>query len=139
MIEYTLSIIKPDATKRNLTGTVNTYFEKAGLEIIAQKTLSLTKKQAEKFYEEHKARPFFSSLVDYMLSGKVVVQILKGEGAVAKNRETMGHTNPAEALPGTIRKDLGKNIEENTVHGSDSPESARREIGFFFAEYEILE
>ncbi len=139
MTEYTLSILKPDATKRNLTGIINSYFEKAGLKIIAQKTMLLTRSQAETFYEEHKARPFFTGLIDYIVSGPVLLQVLKGENAILKNREIMGATNPEEASLGTIRKDFGKNIEENTVHGSDSLKSAEREVAFFFAKYELLE
>lgn len=136
--EYTLSIIKPDGVKRNLIGEVNRYFEKAGLEIAAQKMLHLTKDQAEKFYEIHKERPFFSSMVEKMISYPVIVQVLKGENAVLKNREIMGATNPSDALDGTIRKDLSIDIEENTVHGSDSAENAKIEIDFFFSSEEIL-
>ena len=137
-IQYTLSIIKPDATRRNITGKVNSYLEKVGLEIVAQKMLKLTKEQAEDFYSEHKARPFFSSLIDYMISNRVVVQVLKGEDAVLKNREVMGATNPSDAMNGTIRKDFALTIEENTIHGSDSLESAKREIAFFFKDDEIF-
>ncbi|HJK86451.1 MAG TPA: nucleoside-diphosphate kinase [Candidatus Megaira endosymbiont of Nemacystus decipiens] len=137
-IQYTLSIIKPDATRRNITGKVNSYLEKVGLEIVAQKMLKLTKEQAENFYLEHKARPFFSSLIDYMISNRVVVQVLKGEDAVLKNREVMGATNPSDAMNGTIRKDFALTIEENTIHGSDSLESAKREIAFFFKNDEIF-
>ncbi|MDF2965394.1 MAG: nucleoside-diphosphate kinase [Rickettsiaceae bacterium] len=138
-IEYTLSIIKPDAVKRNLTGSINSYLEKGGLKIVAQKMLQLTKKQAESFYAVHSARPFFASLVTTMTSGPVVVQVLKGENAVLKNREIMGATNPENANPGTIRKDFALNIEENSVHGSDSLENAKEEISFFFAKTEIVE
>jgi nucleoside-diphosphate kinase len=138
-IEYTFSIIKPDATKRNLIGQINSYIEKAGLKIVAQKMVILSKTQAEAFYAEHKARPFFASLVEFMTSGPVVLQVLKGENAVAKNRQIMGTTNPENAELGTIRKDFAVNIEENSVHGSDSAESAVREIAFFFAKSEIAE
>ena len=137
-IQHTLSIIKPDATKRNITGQINSYLEKVGLEIVAQKMIKLTKEQAEGFYQEHKERPFFNSLVSYMTSGRVVVQVLKGEDAILKNREVMGPTNPADAMKGTIRKDFAINIEENSIHGSDSPESAQREIDFFFKSEEIF-
>ncbi|GAB4162377.1 MAG: nucleoside-diphosphate kinase [Rickettsiaceae bacterium] len=137
-IEYTLSIIKPDATKRNITGKINSYLENAGLKIVAQKMVKLTKSQAEEFYAEHKERPFFAGLVDYMTSAPVVLQVLKGEEAVAKNREIMGATNPADANPGTIRKDFALDIEANSIHGSDSANSARREIEFFFSNDEIL-
>src|SRR5690606_36936819 len=119
-IERTLSIIKPDATRRNLTGQINARFESAGLRIVAQKRLRLTKAQAEKFYEVHKERPFFADLVTFMTSGPVVVQVLEGENAVARNREIMGATDPAKAAPGTIRKDFAESIEANSVHGSDS-------------------
>ena len=136
-IERTLSIIKPDATRRNLTGKVNARLEEAGLRIVAQKRLWLTRKQAEQFYAVHKDRPFFNSLCEFMTSGPVVPQVLEGENAVAKNREVMGATNPANAAPGTIRKDFAESIEANSVHGSDSPENALREIAFFFAEIEI--
>lgn len=137
-IQKTLSIIKPDAVKRNITGVINSYFEKAGLEIAAQKMVSLTKDQAQHFYKEHEARPFFASLVDYMTSGPVILQVLKGENAIAKNREVMGSTDPQKADNGTIRKDFAINIEENSVHGSDSVKSAQREISFFFTEGEIV-
>lgn len=137
-LEQTLSIIKPDATKRNITGIVNSYFEKAGLTIAAQKMIRLTQKQAEDFYGEHRERSFFSDLVKYMISEPVVVQVLKGENAVLLNREIMGATNPANATEGTIRKDHGLGIEENTVHGSDSLQSAAREIAFFFTKDEIV-
>ncbi|MDR0556214.1 MAG: nucleoside-diphosphate kinase [Holosporaceae bacterium] len=138
-IQKTLSIIKPDATRRNLTGNINARFERAGLQIIAQKRLRLTKLQAEKFYEVHRERAFYDSLCDYMFSGPIVVQILKGEDAVAKNREIMGATNPANAEIGTIRRDFGESIEHNSVHGSDSQENAEIEIRFFFSELEIIE
>jgi nucleoside-diphosphate kinase len=135
--ERTLSIIKPDATRRNLTGAVNDRFEKRGLRIVAQKRLQLTKSQAEAFYRVHAARPFYQSLVAFMSSGPVVVQVLEGENAVALNRDIMGATNPAQAAPGTIRKDFAESIEANSVHGSDSPENAAQEIAFFFSEVEI--
>jgi nucleoside-diphosphate kinase len=135
--ERTLSIIKPDATRRNLTGAVNDRFEKAGLRIVAQKRLHLTQQQAEAFYAVHKERPFYGSLVGFMTSGPVVVQVLEGENAVAKNREIMGATNPANAAPGTIRKLFAESIEANSVHGSDSPENAAIEIAYFFAGCEI--
>ena len=137
--EYTFSIIKPDATKRNLIGNINSYLEKAGLKIVAQKMAILTKSQAEIFYAEHKMRPFFNSLIEFMTSGPVVLQVLKGENAIAKNREIMGATNPNEAEPGTIRKDFAENIEANSIHGSDTANSAQREISFFFAKCEIVE
>lgn len=136
--ERTLSIIKPDATRRNLTGAINDRFEKAGLRIVAQKRLQLTRGQAEAFYAVHKERPFYGSLVEFMTSGPVVVQVLEGEDAVARNREVMGATDPAKAAPGTIRKDFAESIEANSVHGSDSPENAKTEIAFFFAGIEIV-
>lgn len=136
--QRTLSIIKPDATKRNITGKVNTIIEQAGLRIVAQKRMQLTQAQAEKFYEVHKARPFYQELVDTMTSGPVVVQVLEGEDAVMKHREIMGATNPAEAAPGTIRKELALSIGENSVHGSDSLENAAIEIAFFFNDNEIV-
>jgi nucleoside-diphosphate kinase len=136
-IERTLSIIKPDATRRNLTGAINDRFEKAGLRIIAQKRLRLTQETAGRFYAVHKARPFYNDLVGFMSSGPVVVQVLEGEGAIAKNRDIMGATNPANAAPDTIRKDFAESIEANSVHGSDSTESAAQEIAFFFSEMEI--
>lgn len=139
MTEHTFSIIKPDATKRNLTGKINSYLESAGLKIVAQKMVVLTQSQAEEFYAEHKARPFFASLVAYMTSGPVVLQVLKGNDAVSINRNVMGATNPADAAPGTIRKDFAENIEANSIHGSDSLESAAREIAFFFNQSEIVE
>jgi nucleoside-diphosphate kinase len=135
--ERTLSIIKPDATRRNLTGAVNDRFERNGLRIVAQKRLRLTREMAERFYAVHAERPFYQSLVSSMMSGPVVVQVLEGEDAIAKNREVMGATNPAQAAPGTIRKDFAESIEANSVHGSDSPENAAQEIAFFFAESEI--
>ena len=136
--ENTLSIIKPDATKRNLTGLINAKFEKAGLKIIAQKRLHLSKEMAEKFYEVHKERPFYSDLVDFMISGPVIVQVLRGENAVKLNRDVMGATNPAEADTGTIRKEFAESIEANSVHGSDSLENANLEISFFFAGIELF-
>jgi nucleoside-diphosphate kinase len=136
-VERTLSIIKPDATRRNLTGAINDRFEKHGLRIVAQKRMRLSTELAERFYEVHAQRPFYRSLVDFMSSGPVVVQVLEGEDAVARNREVMGATNPANAAPGTIRKDFAESIEANSVHGSDSPENAAQEIAFFFSEIEI--
>ena len=136
--ERTLSIIKPDATRRNLTGKVNARFEDNGLRIVAQKRLHLTKAQAEGFYAVHRERPFFADLVQFMTSGPVVVQVLEGANAVARNREIMGATNPANAAPGTIRKDFAESIEANSVHGSDAPETAKEEIAFFFSGLEIV-
>ena len=137
-VEKTLSIIKPDATKRNLTGLINTKFEKAGLRIIAQKRLQLTRSMAEKFYEIHKERPFYDDLVDFMISGPVVVQVLEGDNAVKLNRDVMGATNPDDAEEGTIRKEFAESIEANSVHGSDSLENAQKEISFFFANIELV-
>lgn len=137
-VQHTLSIIKPDATRRNLTGAINARFEENGLRIIAQKRLHLTDDQAKKFYAVHAERPFYSDLVTFMTSGPVVVQVLEGEDAVAKNREIMGATNPANADEGTIRKDFAENIEANSVHGSDSEENAETEIAFFFSGTEIV-
>ena len=136
-IERTFSIIKPDATRRNLTGKVNACLEDAGLRIIAQKRVHLTQAQAEAFYGVHRERGFFRDLVTFMISGPVVVQVLEGENAVARNREVMGATNPANAAPGTIRKLFAESIEANSVHGSDSPENAVAEIAFFFSSIEI--
>ena len=136
-VERTLSIIKPDATRRNLTGKINARFEERGLRIVAQKRLRLTREQAEKFYAVHRERPFFGDLVAFMTSGPVVVQVLEGENAVALNREIMGATNPANAAPGTIRKDFAESIEANSVHGSDSAETAKTEVAFFFSPAEI--
>jgi nucleoside-diphosphate kinase len=136
-LERTLSIIKPDATRRNLTGKINARFEEAGFRIIAQKRLRLSRAEAEAFYAVHKARPFFNDLCTFMTSGPVVVQVLEAENAVARNRDIMGATDPKKADKGTIRADLAETIEANSVHGSDSPENAMREIGFFFAEIEI--
>jgi nucleoside-diphosphate kinase len=138
MAERTLSIIKPDATRRNLTGKVNARFEEKGLRIVAQKRLRLSRAQAEQFYAVHKARPFFNSLCEFMTSGPVVVQVLEGDNAVAKNREIMGATDPAKAASGTIRKDFAESIEANSVHGSDSAENAAIEIAFFFSGLEIV-
>ena len=137
-VERTLSIIKPDATKRNLTGLINAKFENAGLKIIAQKRLQLTRSMAEKFYEIHKDRPFFNDLVDFMISGSVVVQVLEGDNAVKLNRDVMGATNPVDADEGTIRKEFAESIEANSVHGSDSLENAQNEISFFFADIELV-
>ena len=136
--ERTLSIIKPDATRRNLTGQIVARFEAAGLRVVAQKRMRLSTETAEAFYNVHKARPFFRGLVEFMTSGPVVVQVLEGEGAIAKNREVMGATDPAKAAAGTIRKDFAESIEANSVHGSDAPETAREEIRFFFSELEIV-
>ena len=137
-VERTLSIIKPDATRRNLTGQINARFEEAGLRIVAQRRVRLTREQAEGFYDVHAERAFFDDLCDFMISGPVVVQVLEGEEAIAKNREVMGATNPANADDGTIRKDFAESIEANSVHGSDAPETAAREIAFFFSELEIV-
>ena len=137
-IENTLSIIKPDATKRNITGSINAKFEDSGLNIIAQKRLQLTKGMAKKFYEVHKDRPFFNDLVDFMISGPVIAQVLRGENAVKSNRDIMGATNPKEAEKGTIRNEFAESIEANSVHGSDSLENAKSEIAFFFAEIELV-
>ena len=137
-VERTLSIIKPDATKRNLTGLINAKLEKAGLKIIAQKRLQLTRSMAEKFYEIHKDRPFFNDLVDFMISGPVIVQVLEGDNAVKLNRDVMGATNPEDAEEGTIRKEFAESIEANSVHGSDSLENAQNEISFFFANIELV-
>ncbi|HEY4890554.1 MAG TPA: nucleoside-diphosphate kinase [Reyranella sp.] len=137
-VERTFSIIKPDATRRNLTGKINARFEDKGLRIVAQKRIWMTRMQAEEFYGVHKARPFFNDLCTFMTSGPVVVQVLEGEGAIAKNRDIMGATNPANAAAGTIRKDFAESIEANSVHGSDSPENAAIEISYFFAGSEIV-
>lgn len=136
-IERTFSIIKPDATRRNLTGAINAKFEKAGLRIVAQRRIKMTRAQAEKFYEVHKERPFYGELVSFMISEPVVVQVLEGENAVAKNREVMGATNPKEAAEGTIRKEFAVSIGENSVHGSDSAENAKIEIAQFFTDADI--
>ncbi|GBR43386.1 MULTISPECIES: nucleoside-diphosphate kinase [Neokomagataea] len=137
-LERTLSIIKPDATKRNLTGKINAVFEDAGLRIVAQKRIQLSEKQAGAFYAVHAARPFYGSLVASMIAEPVVVQVLQAENAVAKHREVMGATNPSDAAEGTVRKLFAESIEANSVHGSDSLENAKNEIAFFFAETEIL-
>src|SRR5579862_7700008 len=136
-VERTLSIIKPDATRRNHTGAIVDRFEKAGLRVIASRRMRLSAAQAEAFYAVHSARPFFRSLVDFMTSGPVVVQVLEGESAVARNREVMGATNPEKAAAGTIRKEFATNIERNAVHGSDGPDTARDEIAFFFSTAEL--
>lgn len=137
-VERTLSIIKPDATRRNITGKINQRFEDAGLRVVAQRRIKLTREQAEGFYAVHKERPFFDSLVSFMTSGPVVVQVLEGENAIEKNREVMGATDPAKADKGTIRADFAENIEANSVHGSDSPETAAQEIRYFFADVDIV-
>ena len=137
-IEQTLSIIKPDATKRNLTGKINSKLEDSGLKIIAQKRILLSKTQAEDFYKVHQERPFYSDLVKFMISGPVVVQVLEGENAVSKNREVMGATNPDEAEDGTIRKEFAVSLEANSIHGSDSLENAKIEISFFFSQIELV-
>lgn len=137
-VERTLSIIKPDATRRNITGQIVARFEEAGLRIVAQKRIHLTRKQAEGFYAVHAERAFYNDLVDYMCSGPIVVQVLEGDNAIQRNRQVMGATNPANAEAGTIRKDLGVNVQENSVHGSDAPETARNEIAYFFAATELV-
>ena len=137
-VERTLSIIKPDATRRNLTGQIVARFEKTGLRVVAQRRTRLSRQQAESFYAVHSDRPFFRSLVDFMTSGPVVVQVLEGENAIAVNREVMGATDPAKAAPGTIRKDFAESIEANSVHGSDGPETAANEIRFFFSDLDIV-
>ena len=137
-IEQTLSIIKPDATKRNLTGKINSKLEESGLKIIAQKRILLSKTQAEDFYKVHQERPFYNDLVKFMISGPVVVQVLEGENAVSKNREVMRATNPDEADDGTIRKEFALSLEANSVHGSDSLENAKIEISFFFSQIELV-
>ena len=138
MAERTLSIIKPDATRRNLTGQINARLEAAGLRIVAQRRLHLTRAQVEAFYAVHRERPFYRSLCEFMTSGPVVVQVLEGEGAIEKNRDVMGATDPAKAAPGTIRKDFAELIEANSVHGSDAPATAAFEIPFFFAAVDIV-
>jgi nucleoside-diphosphate kinase len=137
-LERTFSIIKPDATKRNLTGKIIDRFESNGLRIVASKRIHMTREQAGEFYGVHKERPFYNDLVDFMISGPVVVQVLEGENAIAKNREIMGATNPAEAAEGTIRKDFAESIDANSVHGSDAPETAAEEIKFFFSDDELV-
>jgi nucleoside-diphosphate kinase len=136
--ERTFSILKPDATRRNLTGKINAKFEEAGLRIVAQRRIRMSREQAEGFYAIHKERPFFNDLCAFMISGPVVIQVLEGENAVARNREIMGATNPANAAPGTIRKEFAESIEANSVHGSDSLENAAIEIAYFFKPEEIL-
>lgn len=136
--ERTFSIIKPDATARNLTGQIIARFEEAGLRIVASKRIHMTREQAEGFYAVHKERPFFNDLVSFMISGPVIVQVLEGDNAIARNREIMGATNPADADAGTIRKDFAESIEANSVHGSDAPETAAEEIKFFFTDAEIV-
>lgn len=133
-VEHTLSIIKPDGVQKNLIGEIYSRFEKAGLEVVAARMMHLTTEQAQGFYEVHKERPFFNDLVSYMMSGPVMVQVLSGDNAIAKNREIMGATNPADADPGTIRADFAESIEENIVHGSDGPDTAANEIAFFFSD-----
>ena len=137
-LERTFSIIKPDATRRNITGKVVNKLEEGGLRVVASKRIHMTREQAEGFYAVHKERPFFGELVDFMMSGPVVVQVLEGENAIARNREIMGATNPAEAAAGTIRADYAESIGENSVHGSDGPDTAKDEIAFFFTEQEIV-
>ncbi len=136
--ERTFSIIKPDATERNLTGKINAVFEDAGLRIVGQRRIRMTRAQAEQFYGEHKERPFFGELVEFMTSAPVVIQVLEGENAILKHREVMGATNPANAAEGTIRKLFAKSVGENSVHGSDGPEAAMREIALFFKDEEIV-
>ena len=137
-IERTLSIIKPDATRRNLTGAIVARFEEAGLRVVAQRRAHLTQEQAEQFYAVHRERAFFEDLCTFMTSGPVVVQVLEGEEAISRNREVMGATNPANADEGTIRRDFGESVEANSVHGSDAPETAAEEIGFFFSQIDIV-
>ncbi len=134
-VEQTLSIIKPDGVQKNLIGEIYSRFEKAGLEVVAARMMHLTNEQAEGFYEVHKERPFFNDLVNYMMSGPVIVQVLSGENAIAQNRDIMGATNPADAAPGTIRADFADSIEENIAHGSDGPDTAANEIAFFFDDW----
>ncbi|HCY12395.1 MAG TPA: nucleoside-diphosphate kinase [Gammaproteobacteria bacterium] len=137
-VERTLSIIKPDAVAKNLIGKIYDRLETAGLQIVASRMMRLTRQQAQEFYVVHKERPFYSDLVEYMISGPVVVQVLEGDNAIARNREVMGATNPADAAPGTIRADFAESVESNAVHGSDAPETACTEISFFFDVGEIL-
>jgi nucleoside-diphosphate kinase len=137
-IERTFSIIKPDATEGNITGKIIDKLESAGLRVVAQKRIRMTREQAEGFYAVHRERPFFRELVDFMISGPVVVQVLEGENAVAKNRQVMGATNPKDAAPGTIRAEFARSVGENSVHGSDAPETAKEEIEFFFRDEEIV-
>jgi len=136
-IERTFSIVKPDAVAKNVIGKIYSRFEKAGLKIVAAKMLHLSREQAEGFYAVHRERPFFNDLVEFMISGPVMVQVLEGENAIAKNREIMGATNPAEAAPDTIRADFASSIDENAVHGSDAPETAAQEIKYFFSDIEL--
>ncbi len=138
-LEYTLSILKPDVLKRNIIGKVVSCFEEHGLEIIAQKMVFFSREEAIKFYEEHSHQKFFNDLIDYMTSSPVIVQVLKGKNAISKNRDLMGATNPKDAAPGTIRHKFGINIQSNTVHGSDSPENAKREISLLFTKKEIFD
>ena len=138
-VERTFSIIKPDAVAKNIIGEIYSRFEKGGLQIIASKMLHLSREQAEGFYAVHKERPFYNDLVEFMISGPVVVQVLEGENAIMKNRELMGATNPADADPGTIRADFASTVDENAVHGSDGPDTAKEEIAFFFTDDEICE
>ncbi|MBT3203894.1 MAG: nucleoside-diphosphate kinase [Gammaproteobacteria bacterium] len=138
-VERTISIIKPDAVLKNVIGEIYTRFEKAGLRIVAAKMMQLSRDKAEGFYAVHKERPFFNDLVDFMTSGPVMVQVLEGEGAINKNREVMGATNPAEAAAGTIRADFASTIDENAVHGSDGPDTAKSEIAYFFSNEELCE
>ena len=137
-LEHTFSIIKPDATKRNLTGKINAKFEDAGLRIVAQKRIHLTMEQAGEFYGVHRERPFFAELCEFMASAPIIAQVLEGEGAIAKNREVMGATNPADAAAGTIRADFAQSVGENSVHGSDAPETAALEIAYFFSGLELV-
>jgi len=137
-VERTFSILKPDATERNLTGAINAMIEKAGLRIVAQRRIRMSRAQAEKFYEVHKARPFYGELVEFMTSGPVVVQVLEGEGAIAKYRDVMGATDPAKAAAGTIRKVHAKSVGENSVHGSDSADNAKIEIAQFFTDKDVV-
>ena len=137
-VTRTFSIIKPDATRRNLTGAITKMLEEAGLRVVASKRIRMSREQAEGFYAVHRERPFFRELVDFMISGPVVVQVLEGENAVAKNREVMGATNPKDAAPGTIRAEFARSVGENSVHGSDAPETAKEEIKFFFRDEEIV-
>lgn len=139
MTERTLSIIKPDAVAKNVIGQIIARFEKAGLKVVGAKMLHLSREQAESFYEVHKARPFYNDLVKFMISGPVLVQVLEGDNAIVKNREIMGATNPKEAAPGTIRADFANSIDENAVHGSDAPDTAAREIRFFFKDNELFD
>lgn len=136
-VERTLSIVKPDGVAKNIIGEVYSRFEKAGLKIVAARMLHLSRRQAEAFYAVHQERPFYKDLVEFMISGPVMAQVLEGDDAIAKNRELMGATNPADAAPGTIRADFAKTVDENVVHGSDAPETARNEIAFFFAEADL--